>query len=361
MKNSKYCVFCGNPPNSKNREHILPQWLLSLTGDPKRKVTMGRNHKTGRIISYDWSSLVVPACESCNNEFSKTEAQVRPLIERILQRESLTTIEYSLILDWLDKVRVGLWLNYKMIQGSIVAGDPSFHINSRIGRKDRVLAIYPFSPQQGLNAFGVNTLAFDQAPSAFALRINDLLILNCSSEYLVSARCGLPYPKSMTLHLDGESTGLLELSELNYTKKLKYPAFRFPIFKPSILLLQPIMQSHNNNNKPTELIGHSLMSEHELEESRLAGNKTGVGKIFKQHNGALTKLQPEEKVEFESISGPECKSFGDIVAQVYEIQIWLRTLVKHTGHKENIVKWKSLDKLIKQEAKLYINEHRTSK
>jgi hypothetical protein len=30
-------VFCGSAPESKTREHVIPQRLIKSTGDPKRK------------------------------------------------------------------------------------------------------------------------------------------------------------------------------------------------------------------------------------------------------------------------------------------------------------------------------------
>ena len=37
----KFCVFCGKKPENKNKEHIIPQWLIKLTGDPNRKINLG--------------------------------------------------------------------------------------------------------------------------------------------------------------------------------------------------------------------------------------------------------------------------------------------------------------------------------
>ena len=31
---SKVCIFCGNPPSGKNKEHVIPQWLIRATGKP---------------------------------------------------------------------------------------------------------------------------------------------------------------------------------------------------------------------------------------------------------------------------------------------------------------------------------------
>jgi len=38
---TKYCVFCGKPPSDKNKEHVLPHWLIKMTGDPNRVVNLG--------------------------------------------------------------------------------------------------------------------------------------------------------------------------------------------------------------------------------------------------------------------------------------------------------------------------------
>jgi hypothetical protein len=37
----KRCIFCGNPPSAKNKEHVVPKWLIELTGDPKREWYLG--------------------------------------------------------------------------------------------------------------------------------------------------------------------------------------------------------------------------------------------------------------------------------------------------------------------------------
>ena len=37
----KFCVFCGKPPDGKTREHVVPYWLLEMTGDPTRVVAFG--------------------------------------------------------------------------------------------------------------------------------------------------------------------------------------------------------------------------------------------------------------------------------------------------------------------------------
>ncbi|WP_455289434.1 hypothetical protein [Vibrio parahaemolyticus] len=58
MKKKKYCVFCGEEPQNKNKEHVLPQWLLKMTGAPKRVVNFGYNYANEKEIKFDWSSFV---------------------------------------------------------------------------------------------------------------------------------------------------------------------------------------------------------------------------------------------------------------------------------------------------------------
>lgn len=352
MSNIKFCVFCGKPPESKNREHVLPQWLLRMTGDPNRVVSMGYHYKSGKEISFSWKSLVTPACESCNNEYAVLEGQIRPIIESILERKSLPVHEYCVLLDWLDKVRVGLWLNYHLIMNNPTDIDPSFFINSRIRKKDRLLAVYPMlGDKQGLNAYGVETLAFHGAPSAFGLRINNVFIINCSSDYLFSARCGFPCPISMRLLLDGETPGFLELGKFKATKKIKFPLFKFQLHKPSVLLFQPIMQvAVGEGGQGSELLGEELLTEQFFLENTLHGAGSGVGKIFRQFSGHVSRIDGEHLlVEFDDIAGSERRSAGALIAQVYVLQTYLHSLYEPvTSDLETRRRWSQRLKVMKK-------------
>lgn len=41
MGKEKFCVFCGKKPKNKTKEHILPKWLIKLTGKPNRQINVG--------------------------------------------------------------------------------------------------------------------------------------------------------------------------------------------------------------------------------------------------------------------------------------------------------------------------------
>ncbi|MFP3405671.1 hypothetical protein SB757_13550 [Pseudomonas sp. SIMBA_065] len=329
MSDTKFCVFCGRPPESKSREHVLPQWLLRLTGDPNRTVSMGYSYKGKREISFSWSSLVTPACESCNNEYASLESEVRPILEAILERQSLPVSKYCVLLDWLDKVRVGLWLNYHHLMGNPTEIKPSFFVGSRMRKKDRFVSIYPMKGSaKGLNAYGVETLSFHAAPTAFGLRVNNLFIVNCSSDYIFSGRCGLPYPTSMHFQLDGENHGCLQLGEFKATQKIKSPLFGFKLHKPAISLFQPIMQNAITDSDHESLpLGVGLMDKAYLLESTIQGDQLGVGKIYRQFKDCVVRLDDGETlIEFDDIKGSECRAAGRLIAQVYELQTFLQAL-----------------------------------
>lgn len=354
MSVSKFCVFCGKAPEAKNKEHVLPQWLLNFTGDPNRVVNFGINYKTGKVLRFAWKSLVMPACESCNTEFASLESDVKPVIEKLLDKRGISVLDYGMVLDWLDKVRVGLWLNYHILQGNPMGIEPSFYVKDRMRQKDRFLAVYPIDENsKGLNAHGVESFAFHLEPSAFSLRINNIHIVNCSSDYLFSSRCGFPYPESVRLNIDGENTGKMELDEFKATKKVKTPLFRFSLFKPSVYLFQPIVQVDVDMGRGVGVLKLDDSVVDYLKENTEAGSNFKVGKIFRQYKDSVVRNDDVSAlVGFDSIKGSDSVSAARIVAQVYELQLYLRSLCVPFAQSLSVRSaWETREKLIRQDAK----------
>lgn len=352
MTSNRFCVFCGSPPEKKNREHILPQWLLEFTGDPKRVVNFGTNFKNGKTIRFDWSNFCVPACESCNTEFADLEARAKAYVLRLVGREALSSIEYSDFMDWLDKVRVGIWIAYHFIQGNPTNIDPSFYIKTRICQKDRMIAIYPIAGDEvGLNAFGVESLVFHSQPSCFALRINDILILNMSSDYLFSARCGFPFPKTLYTTLDGDNPYLMHLSDFEITRRVKHPLLRKKIAKPSIHLYQPIMKRSTDDSFQSGYLGDYSSFDSYLAHHTMPPYPTGKGVLYFQHQDRVEPvLDVDQSIEFESIKYSESKPMHELVKQVYEFQNYIyekyefraensELLTSHMKRKKALIRW----------------------
>jgi hypothetical protein len=303
----RFCVFCGNIPVDKNREHVLPQWLIEMTGPAKRVVSFGVNPLTGQSPRFDWASFAFPSCRRCNDRHSTLENEVQKLIKNLLARNSIKASNYVLLLDWLDKVRIGLWLGYSYLHKNPLNISPTFHIDSRIGKKDRMLAIYTIeTDRQGLNTYGAETLCFQYQPSCFSLNINNTYILNMSWDFMCSARCGFPYPRNAVVDLDN---GMLECSDLVITHKVKHPIFRKRLIKPSIHLYEPIIQT---NEFPDDdwLLG------------RLIPGSDRKGIIYRQWDDRVERInEPNTLIENDEVKGNHCRPLAEIIAQTYDLQL----------------------------------------
>lgn len=194
MQLSKTCIFCGAKPNGKHssREHVLPMWLLELTGNPHRKVFL-------RDGMRPFSTYHFRACRACNSEAGEIlESRAKTIVERILRDEPLSARDLDYLLDWFDKIRIGLWLAELTLDGNTFNIRPKFFVNDRMRLRDRLLVIYRgenFAP--GLGTVGTHPLSnplFSLMPGAFVLRINNTLFLNISAEFCLSRGFGFPYP-----------------------------------------------------------------------------------------------------------------------------------------------------------------------
>jgi hypothetical protein len=143
-------MFCGKSPKKVTKEHIIPRWLIELTGDPNRTAVLGpfRNTKTRELETkyFAFDQFAFPACEACNQRYSTLEGQARVVMQEILNARGISSQEIGIILTWLDKVRVGLWLVAYSIQKNPLAITPSFFINSRGTLRSNALDL-PFELQ----------------------------------------------------------------------------------------------------------------------------------------------------------------------------------------------------------------------
>jgi len=98
------CVFCGNEPQNKNKEHIFPKWLIKMTGFHEKEASVGSNWKTGKEIVFKTLSYTFPSCTSCNDDFGKIEGKIKPIFEKLLSDQSVGVEDLELLLDWFDKV-----------------------------------------------------------------------------------------------------------------------------------------------------------------------------------------------------------------------------------------------------------------
>lgn len=236
---NRFCVFCGRPPVDKTKGHVLPQWLIELTGDPARQAYFGYSwEEKPRRRRFAFNAFAFPACDSCNSEFSDLETQVKPVIMAALDERALGPSQISILLDWFDKVRVGLWLSIEYLDRNASGIIPNFYIKQRLRTRDRMLQIYRLnSRERGLGFTGTFGCSFSYAPVAFALRVNDLCFLNVSTIDLCSRRLGFPFVHRKEWH-DGQFACFVQEG---FHRVMK-PVLRRRAFPPGgVALFQPIL------------------------------------------------------------------------------------------------------------------------
>jgi hypothetical protein len=111
-------------------------WMLRATGDPNRRIRTEIDPITGQDVIRPASTFHFPAC-TCNESYGKKlEAQAKKAMEALFAGKSLQVSQCYWLLDWLDKVRIGLWLAYNTLHKEFY--QPKFRIDQRLGKKDRI-------------------------------------------------------------------------------------------------------------------------------------------------------------------------------------------------------------------------------
>jgi len=239
LQQERRCIFCGNPPSEKNREHVIPQWLIELTGDPKRTWHLGvkfsdPNHAARQFAADQYQ---FPACEACNSRYSDLEGRTKANMAKLLNGQSLSAAEWDDLLDWFDKVRIGLFIGNMILNKDLPVPNPNFFIDQRIGTKDRCVLVYPNRADYvGLRMIGAGDPIFFHQPSSFMLLVNKLLFINLSSDFLLAPRMGFPFPRTMKM----EELGL-RVRDFAAFLRPKLPFVRFSFYPPTIGVYQTIL------------------------------------------------------------------------------------------------------------------------
>ncbi|MGM5019574.1 MULTISPECIES: hypothetical protein [unclassified Tardiphaga] len=275
---------------------------------------------TGLPIQFAWSALVMPACEACNDQYSALESTVKPIILDLLQRLPITSSQAFTLLDWLDKVRIGLWLHQLILQNAIGTIDPHLYVNNRIGAKDRLLYLYTLDGRgKGLNAFGIESLIFQHQPSCFALKINDVVLFNASTDYAFSKRCGFWHPERMENLVDGENAGKVQFVGYAMHRKTSHPIVKFPLIKAALRIVQPIAQRRDDGS----FFG-PLGQNESFHLTHISDVEKGAGVVFQQLDDGVSPIfQFNYPLPFENVDADTNGALKDIIAQVYRFQNYL--------------------------------------
>ncbi|MBU4354850.1 MAG: hypothetical protein KJ822_05825, partial [Proteobacteria bacterium] len=316
----KFCVFCGNKPDSKNMEHIIPKWLIELTGDLHRKISLGYdfNKDEPTIREFSFNSFRFPSCKACNSRFGNLEGLTKPIIIKMLGKNPISDIEINILLDWLDKIRIGLWLAFHYLDKNYFGIDPNYYISFRNAATDRMVAIYYTNKDmQRINFIGVNVPIFYYNPCCFTFCINNLILFNMSTQFLFARRIGFPFPESMFQMENGK----MEVNIVRGLHRFILPLIKRPFIKPCSEFYQPMFGHQEYQPIRNIFYDNEFVRKYSMDWEK------GIGKVFIQEDKSLSVYpneedciwQPEEIYEREYLD-------HKLGIQTLEFQIYLSKL-----------------------------------
>ena len=315
----KHCVFCGKQPQEKSKEHVVPRWLIELTGDASRNANFGFNKDTTQKTliprSFAFDKFTFPACSACNQKFSGLEANVKRTMMSVLNAEQISARALSELLDWFDKVRIGLWLGMRLLDKDIANVEPNFHIETRLGRHDRLLIVEKsdFSGKR-LNFVATDTINFALTPSAFMLIVNNYHFTNVSSLFLCARRLGFPYAERMRLHPGREET---EVDLAGGRERVMRPVLRRAISEKGNPIYQPMFKS-GLVEEARDAYDTEYVREHSLNFPE------GVGNLFVDAPSGVQEVYQDDEISLEPTKTQAVRRLNILSGiNVLEWQLWL--------------------------------------
>lgn len=280
----KNCIFCGSLPYYKTKEHVIPQWLIEMTGDPNRQAIFGPNYesKNSKYHKFSFDSFTFPSCKKCNEKSAELEIKAKRIVSAMLSAEKLASIDVHYFLSWLDKVRIGLWLGMMSLQKNALAIKPNYYINNRLSLYDRIVIVYRFiNLEKRLNMIGIDLPAFQYMPSCFSLLVNNYCFFNVSTLSLCSQRLGFPFT---TEHKSIENSyKKIEVSLRPGLQRAKYPIIRKSFFRNGVLLAQPIFKESLSAEVQSTLFETAYIHQNSLDYDE------GIGRPFMEKGGATIR------------------------------------------------------------------------
>ena len=321
---NKFCVFCGEAPDGKTKEHVIPKWLIQLTGDVNREAFFGfiKDPELSKFKKrkYSFGNFTFPACDTCNNKYASLEGKTKTILQNILDGNDILSSDLSIFLDWLDKVRVGIWLGMLTLdKDTHPKVEPNFHIETRIGQHDRILIVEKSDGlQPKLNFGGAETFSFAIMPSAFVLIVNNYYFTNISSVFLFSRRLGFPFPQKTVLSPDSDQIRC-DLSEGR--ERIMLPLLRRTIHEKGKEFYQP-MFSGGLMSSDVEYYNSDYVHEHSMNHEK------GIGNIFEVNNKNVSEYCHDDLINLtpNHVHNDE-ELFIRSAINVYNWQNWLSNLL----------------------------------
>lgn len=282
-----------------------------MTGFHAKPTSVGTNWSTGEEIVFPAKNYTFPACDSCNNKFGELEGQVKGIVERLQEDQEVSGGDLELLLDWFDKIRVGAWLGIAYLNKSTFTAPPNHYISDRVGIKDRYLSITnTYLPVKTLNWSGANTMTFMASPTALMLRVNNLVFVTASTDFLVSKSVGFPFA-AWESQVPGSNIAHFKLTA--GTKRVTPDCFKQKPYIPSYVVRQPIYTAAQQADPALYANAYVINNSYDP--------TAGRGKIFLQRNQKTHTLERGEQVDFKMEAARSIYGKVAIVRPILELQI----------------------------------------
>jgi hypothetical protein len=319
MLHDRNCIFCGNPPAERSREHVIPQWLIEITGEPTREWNLGVQFDEGsgvyRERKFSANQFQFPACDACNGRYSALEGRVKGYILKIGTKEPLRASEWDDLLTWFDKVRIGLWLGMRMLHRELPHLPANFRIDQRIARKDRCLLVYRINPEhKGLIMSGIGDPSFFQWPFCFALTTNALMFINISSDFILAARMGFPFFRKM---VDEFPRTYCYEPECFYRQKIPFIRHGFPM---------PVLEIYQSVLMGADLMGgdniedYQRLADHPFIQGLLIPGHPLKSLIHSTQNGEPVRFRPSDLIAERDLPGRAYKHGAEYLKSLFEFR-----------------------------------------
>jgi hypothetical protein len=252
------CLFCGKHGGKTTKEHIIARVISKASGaDHIPTVNLALASPAPLLFS----NITLPSCQKCNNDFGQCE----PLALNSLNEArtgGLTKGSAAILLDWLDKIRVSLYL-YNRTQNW--AGDSKFStitVNSRISTSDQYMSIFRLQKTEstGIGFRGIHEWSFRRLPSSFGFLFRDLAIISWSN-----AGCMAFYHKLANndrAYVDTDEVTKYEVTVHPDTWPKELLPFRGFSRNPCLHVFSMNLSSPDMNNHLSDVYGSRLFFSH---------------------------------------------------------------------------------------------------
>jgi len=292
--------------------------------------------RQGRFLSI---SLNFPPAPHATMSSVILKCTQKKIVDKIMLLDNISSEELSVLLDWFDKLRVGIWLGFFYLDKNWAQIKPRFYIRQRMGEHDRLLCIYKArSDRKCLTFVGCDTPSFYFAPCCFTLRINSFYFFNISYLFLFARRMGLPYGSNIYYlpNKEDPENYLMLVEGAEGRERIMTPLLRKPFCIEGTELYQPMFPSQAKHEASREFYNTDYV--HKMSMNW----ENGTGKIFTQDKFTLLEYPYEPAKDW-------------LPPQTYNIDYMNRAIIQQT------LEWQiyinnnpvSFDRLPKEEQKYW--------